>query len=130
MTCSNFCWLLDSKNIIPPICIKKWTEYFPSFNNADILIWQRLFILSFSVTRETSLQTLQYLLIHSVIPCNKSCCDKKIKSESGCNVCNDVVDLIHFFIYCENTKQFFTSFFKWWNNIFEFNIGTNDIFEE
>ncbi len=26
---------------ISPICIKKWTEYFPSFNNADTLIWHR-----------------------------------------------------------------------------------------
>ncbi len=25
---------------------------------------------------------------------------------------------------------FWTSFYKWWNNIFEFNIGRNDIFEE
>ncbi len=39
-------------------------------------------------------------------------------------------DLIHIFIYCENTKQFWTSFYKWWNNISEFNIGRNDIFEE
>ncbi len=39
ITCSDFYWLRISKNIIPPICIKKWTEYFPSFNNADILIW-------------------------------------------------------------------------------------------
>ncbi len=30
----------------------------------------------------------------------------------------------------ENTKQFWTSFYKWWKNIFEFNIGRNDIFEE
>ncbi len=55
---------------------------------------------------------------------------KKIKSESGCNFCNNVDDLIHFFIYCENTKQFWTSFYKWWNNISEFNIGRNYIFEE
>ncbi len=46
----------------------------------------------------------------------------------GCNVCNNVDDLIHFFIYCENTKQFWTIFYKWWNNISEFNIGRNDLF--
>ncbi len=130
ITCNDFYWLLVSKAIIAPICIKKWTEHFPSFNNEDILIWLRLFKLSFSVTRETRLQAFQYLLFHSVIPCNKWLCDKKIKSESGCNICNDVDDLIHFFIYCENIKQFWTSFYKWWNNISEFNIGTNDIFEE
>ncbi len=65
-----------------------------------------------------------------VIPCNKQLCDKNIKSESGCNCCNDVDDLIHFVIYCENTKQFWTSFYKLWNNISEFNIGINDIFGE
>ncbi len=38
--------------------------------------------------------------------------------------------MIHFFIDCENTKQFWTSFYKWWNNISEFNIGRNYIFEK
>ncbi len=41
-----------------------------------------------------------------------------------------VDNLIHFFIYCENTKQFWTSFYKWWTNISEFNIERNEIFEE
>ncbi len=130
IACSDFYWLLVSQNIIPPICIKKWTEFFPNFNNADILIWDRIFKISFSVTRETRLQTYQYLLIHRAIPCNKWLCDKKVRSEIGCNFCNNVDDLIHFFIYCENTKQFRTSFYKWWNNISEFNIGRNYIFEE
>ncbi len=48
----------------------------------------------------------------------------------GCTFWNNVDDLINFFIYCENTKQFWTSSYKWWNNISEFNIGRNDIFEE
>ncbi len=61
MTCSDFYWLLVSQNCIPPICIKKWTECFHSFNNADILIWHRIFKLSFSVTRQTRLQTFQYI---------------------------------------------------------------------
>ncbi len=112
-TCNDFNWLLVSQKIIPPICIKKWTEYFPSFNNADILICHRIFKLSFSVTRETRLHTFQFVLIDRIISCNKWICDKKIKSESGCNLCNDGDDLMHFFIYCENTKQFWTSFYKW-----------------
>ncbi len=116
--------------IIQPICIKQWTEYFPSFRNGDILIWHRIFKLSFSLIRETRLQTFYYLLIHRVIPCNKWLCNKKVKSGSGCNFCNDVDNLIHFFIYCENIKQFWNSFYKLWNNISEFNIGINDIFEE
>ncbi len=118
---------LRSQNIIPLICIKKWTEFFPSFNTADILIWHRIYKLYFSVIRETMLQTFQYLFIHRVISCNKWLCDKKIKSGSGCNFCNDVDD---FFIYCEHTKQFWTSFYKWWNNISEFNIGRKDILKE
>ncbi len=34
-----------------------------------------------------------------------------------CNVCNNVNNLIHFFIDHNNTKQFWTSFYKWWNLI-------------
>ncbi len=71
ITFVDFYWLLVSKNIIPQICIKKWTEYFPNFNDTFILIWHRIFKLSFSLTRETRIQTFQYLLIHRVIPCKK-----------------------------------------------------------
>ncbi len=80
IACGDFYWLLIYQNIMPPTCIQKWTEFFPRFNTADILIWHRIFKLSFSVTRETRFQTFQYLLIHRVmIPCNKWLCDKKIK---------------------------------------------------
>ncbi len=97
---------------------------------ADLLIWHKIFKLSFPVTRDTRLQTFQYLFIHRVTPYNKWLCDKKIKSESGCNFGNGVDDLIHFFIYSKNTKQFWTSFYKWLNNISEFNIGRNHILKE
>ncbi len=114
LTCSNFYWLLVAKKVIPPTCIQKWTEYFPNFNNADIFIWHRIIKLYFSVTRETRLQTFPYLLIHrSYLAANSF----GVKSVG--NVCNAVDHLMHFFIYCENTKQFCTSFYKWWNNISE-----------
>ncbi len=35
-SCSSFYWLLVFKIFIPPTCIQKLTEYFSSFNNADI----------------------------------------------------------------------------------------------
>ncbi len=88
--------LLVSKNIIPPTCIKKWTEHFPNFNNANILIWHRIFK-QCSVTRDTRLLTCQYLFIHRVIPCDKWICNWKIKRDSGCNLCNDVDDLVYFY---------------------------------
>ncbi len=62
--------------------------------------------------------------------CNKWHYDKNIKMESGCNICSYVDDLIHFFLDCENTKWFWTSFYKWWNNISEIKIVTNNIFGE
>ncbi len=55
----------------------QWTEYFPGFNNADILLWHRICKLSFSVTRKTGLQTFQYLLVHRVISCNKWLCNQE-----------------------------------------------------
>ncbi len=77
MTCNDFYWFQNK--LSHKYVLKKWTEYFPSFNNADILIWHRIIKLSFLVTRETRLQTFQYLLIHRLIPCNNWLCDKKIK---------------------------------------------------
>ncbi len=57
-----------------------------------------------SAPRNTWLQTFQYLLIHIVSHGNKWLSDEKIMSESGCNFCSTVSNVIYIFIDCENTK--------------------------
>ncbi len=72
----RFLLALGLKKVITPTCIQ-CTEYFPNINNADILIWHKQFKLSLSVTKETRLQTFQYILNYRGIHCNKWICDKK-----------------------------------------------------
>ena len=71
LTCKHMYWTLVSKKSRKPTAIKKWSEYFTQFTNADESVWPRIYQMSFMVTRETRLQSFQYRILHRIIPCNK-----------------------------------------------------------
>ena len=39
--------------------------------------------------------------------------------------CNDDDDIIHFMLYCLKVKEFWNSFFLWWNRMSDFRIAYN-----
>ncbi len=73
--------------------------------------------MAFVATEETKLQSLQYRIIHRIVPCNKWLYNIKIKENGTCDYCNETDDIQHFFIYCENIKVFWKCFINWWNRI-------------
>ncbi len=120
------CIDLGCKTIADYILINPWAAeiaHSVKLSNYQLMI-------SYYRLHNTTCLMIYHLQVTIGKPCNKWLCNKKIKSESRCTFCNDVDDLIHFLIYCENTMRFWTSFYKWWNNISEFNMGRNYIFEE
>ncbi len=108
-----------------PTCKRKWSESFPGFNDADENLWDNIFCLTFSITRETKLQSFQYRLLHRIIPCQKRLYDMKLSDSPKCKFCNDDDDIIHFMLYCLKVKEFWNSFFLWWNRMSDFRIAYN-----
>ncbi len=109
-----------------PTCMRKWTECFPEFKNADSSLWENIFCLTFSIARETKIQSFQYRLLHRTIPCQKRLYEMKISASPKCTFCNEEDDdIIHFILYCPRVKQFWKSFFLWWNGISDFRIASD-----
>ena len=128
MKCKDLYWILVSNKIKQPRCIQKWTEFFPEFKTAHKTEWPAIFQMPFITTRDTRIQSLQYRLIHRIIPCNKWLFNIKIKDSSTCNFCDKEDNLIHYFIQCKNVKTFWSCFYNWWNRISE--IIIEDVHEK
>ena len=96
------------------------------FVESKSLIWKDIFSVPFQISRETSLQSFQYKLIHRIIPCNDKLHEWRILTESTCNYCNSNLDnIIHFFLYCPKARNFWHSFFKWWNRLSDVKIPSD-----
>ena len=108
-------WIFANDSSRDPACIKKWDEI------SDIKIdWPNVFQLPFKTFRETKLQSFQFRIIQRVIPCNDWLHQIKEKKDSGtCNYCDENDDLVHFFIKCEKTSNFWQAFTNWLGRILE-----------
>jgi hypothetical protein len=100
-----------------PNCIKRWENIYDI--NSDI--WPSLFKAPFQSCRETYLQSLQYRIIHRILPCNNWLHTRKVIPS---NMCEDTMcdgqslDTIeHHLILCAPVQIFWESFVTWWNSM-------------
>ena len=97
MKCKDFYWEFINKIVITPAAERKWTEIFPKLEEANI--WPRIYKMAFTVTRETYVQSLQYRLIHRILPTNKWLFNIKILDSPQCSFCDEVDTILHFMLY-------------------------------
>ena len=109
-------YFITSKDI-KPHSQKKWCESFPKLISVDTSIWNRIYTLTYCITRETKLQSFQYRIIHRILPCNKWLNDIKILESNICNFCDEIDTIQHFLIECKCLDQFWDSFSLWWNRM-------------
>ena len=110
MTSSLFYWILMGKQVNTPSCIAKWREMW----NISDLEWKDIFSRHFKICHEAYLQTLQYKILHRIIPCNHWLFNIKVKNSTNCTLCNVDDSIIHYFYDCKRVKQYWTSFELWW----------------
>ena len=92
--------------------------------------WANIYYLSFSLTRETKLQSFQYKIIHRIIACNKWLYNIKIKSSSRCSYCDHEDTIQHFFLFCENPFNFWDQWYNWFKRITGIDIGNSEKTDE
>ena len=99
---------------IRPTALNRWLENF----EIDEVDWPNIFKQAFMTTRETKLQTLQYKILHRIIPCQKWLFDQRVISSPYCARCSDncIDTILHHFIECRGLDNFWKSLETWWNN--------------
>ncbi len=69
-------------------------------------------------------------MLHRVIPCTKWLYNIKIKESAICNYCNEVDNILHFFLKCSKVKEFWNMMINWLKQLTELNLQNILIFNE
>jgi hypothetical protein len=127
----NFYEMIMKQNTVIVTSIGKRETEFPLLKKVDSEFWANLFNRVNKYTFQTKLQSFQYRIIHNYINCNKRLYDWRILSSPVCTYCRKEDDIIHFFLKCENVRNFWKALLKVWNRIEEpfIDLGREDLFE-
>ncbi len=121
---SKLCyWYFVNQKRRDPTCIQRWTEVYPNLKDGDPNLWSCVFKLSFSICRETKLQSFQYRLLHRLITCHEKLYEMKLVKDPRCEFCGELDNLKHFFLFCNNVNAFWDSLFRWWNRMSDTQIS-------
>ncbi len=95
--CKDFYWhLINSTNYNPKFMLT-WCQTFKDIYIPEESIWKNISNMPFKTVRQTNIQTIQYRIIHRIIPCNEWLHNIKIRDNSKCNFCHGIDTISHFF---------------------------------
>jgi len=114
-------WELIRKLVTKPKACLKWESLY----DLAIFDWDYIFTLPYETSRETSLQSLQYQIIHRFYPCNSILHKWYENHEHTCMHCNGDDTLEHYFYSCNQTKMFWNAFQHWWYNATSVTLNLN-----
>lgn len=94
--------------------VQRWydtnVDYFEGVREVD---WPMIFTSPYLHVRETKLQTLQFKIIHRILPCNKLLKIYRIKDSDECEYCGKKDDIAHFFINCAASQMLWKRIWRW-----------------
>ncbi len=115
--CKDFYWHLMKSTNHNPRSKLTWSKTFKDLSNQEESTWKNRYNMSFKTVRETKIQTIQYCIIHRIIPCNEWLHNIKIRDNNKCNFCPRIDNISHFCITCPQNKIFLKSWSTWWNSL-------------
>ena len=78
-----------------------------------------VYLLPFSVTKETKLIAFQYKIIHNILPCRSSLFRAGLVDDDICPLCKlEKQTLVHMLYNCSESLHFWEKFTQWWEEIF------------
>ncbi len=123
-------WHLINNIQHTPKAIISWENVYSNFKNKGNIFWNNIFKMQFIRTRDTSIQSFQYQILHRGLPCNEWLNNIKINSEKTCYYCNEIDTITHFLIECKSNKYFWKGWSRWWHFITGFNLREEDYIHE
>ena len=105
-------WELIGKIRVTPIIKDKWIQLF----NLNTETWEGIFEIA-KVIRDTKIRTFQYKLLFNILPCNLYLFRIGRRTSYKCHYCEKTDNITHYFYECKGTRNFWSSFNNWWNNM-------------
>ncbi len=107
--------ILILNKYVRPTALDKWQGIYCIEEND----WSHIFKQCYFCSRETKLQSLQFKIMHRIIPCKKWLLDQKVINSPSCEMCKEekVDDMTRHFIECSGLNNFRNVFENWWKRI-------------
>lgn len=90
-----------NENVVVPIAVTKWKTDLTDYNVEDLTICD-IFKICFNTTKDSSVQWLQFRILHNILPVGFYLKKINVKTTDICGFCKSNVEtIIHVFISCE-----------------------------
>jgi hypothetical protein len=112
VTNKDIYWELVAKKQVKPIVAQKWCERY-EIADED---WKVVFK-NYAEIKDAKLKAFQFKILNNIIPCNSYL--KKIGRSitDKCRSCNEIEDLVHYFIGCHKATNIWLQIRRWWKGI-------------
>lgn len=108
--CTKVIYNCINKNNIVPTSIYKWNEEL-SPHGLDNTCIEDVLKICFKITMNSSLQWLQYRILHRILPVCYYLIKIKIKNDDCCRFCgNEIETILHMFVMCEKILPLYRNF--------------------
>ena len=123
LTSKNVYWSFVNAIVQTPTSIAKWEQLFPGYD----FMWSELYCMPFSVTQETSLRSLHYMIVNRFFPCNETLHIWYPNQSKLCAHCNLTDTITHYFVECSQIENFWKSFILWMSNVTSVHIQLSSL---
>lgn len=104
---------LVSQEQITSASFRKWSKGIDNIKVDNEHEWQEMCSRTFSSSRETKLQSLQYKLLNRIVPCGVHLKQIRIRDTDECNYCQSRDTIVHFFCQCQQVCAFWNKVCTW-----------------
>jgi hypothetical protein len=114
-------WELVTRKQVKPIAAHKWCTEF----NIPEDDWLCVFN-TYANLKDTKLKAFQFKILNNLIPCNQYLRRIGRSETDTCPSCNEIDDIRHYLIECQETQPIWLQVLRWWRNLTNQRITISD----
>ena len=116
--CENYYSLFIEKLVSEPSAVRAWKKRFSELSD-----WGDCFVNIYSESSpKNKLRQFTFKVVHRIITTKKELLKYKLASDDKCPFCLNPDWIEHTFLYCQESKEFFSKTLRWFNEYHKENV--------
>ena len=116
--CKNYYSLFIEKLVSEPSAVRAWKKSFSELSD-----WGDCFVNIYSESSpKNKLRQFTFKVVHRIITTKKELLKYKLASDDKCPFCLNPDSIEHTFLYCQESKEFFSKTLRWFNEYHKENV--------
>ena len=116
--CENYYSLFIEKLVSEPSAVRAWKKRF-----SELPDWGDCFVNIYAESsKKNKLRQFTFKVVHRIITTKKELLKYKLASDDKCPFCLNPDWIEHTFLYCQESKEFFSKTLRWFNEYHKENV--------